>query len=84
VIVQPVSEPILPADGGAGDWQPLIQSSMKSRNGAKLAACPPIGRTIGMVSSAARYQILAELWYSVKSEQKTKNTLPLRLIEYCI
>jgi hypothetical protein len=55
VIVHSGSEPIVPADRGAEDWQPLIQSSTKSSSGAKLAGCPPIGRTIGMVSSAARY-----------------------------
>jgi hypothetical protein len=31
----------------------LIQSSMNSRSGAKLAGCPPIGRTIDIISSAA-------------------------------
>jgi hypothetical protein len=61
VIVQPGSDPVVPADRGAGDWQPLIKSSMKSRSGAKLAGCPPIDRTIGIVSSAARYQILSDV-----------------------
>jgi hypothetical protein len=55
VIVHSASEPAVPADRGADDWQPLIQSSTKSSSGAKLAGCPPIGRTIGMVSSPARY-----------------------------
>jgi hypothetical protein len=70
VIVHPLSEPIVPADWSAGDWQPLIQSNMKRRSGAKLPGFPPIGRTIGMVSSAVRYQIPSELSYKFKSEQK--------------
>jgi hypothetical protein len=57
-MVHSVSESIMRADCGVGDWQPLLESRRKSRSGATLAACPPIGRTIGMVSSAARYQIL--------------------------
>jgi hypothetical protein len=52
VIVHPLSEPIVPSDWGARDWQPLVQSNMRRRRGARLPGCPPIGRTIGMVSSA--------------------------------
>jgi hypothetical protein len=55
VIVHPLSEPIVPADWGAGDWQPLIQSNMKRRSGANPRGCPPINRTIGMVSQLRRW-----------------------------
>jgi hypothetical protein len=72
VIVQPVSEAIAPADWGEGDWQPLIESSMKSRNGARLAACPPIGRTIGMFSSAARHQISRSYGTVLKVNKRPK------------
>jgi hypothetical protein len=68
----------MPAERSAGDWQPLIQSNMK-RSGAKRPGCPPINRTIGMVSSAVGYQILLEPSYSVKSKQKT-NTRSLDLL----
>jgi hypothetical protein len=52
VIFHPVSEADVLSDWAESDWQPLNQNNVTMSSGAKLPRSRPIGRTIGIISSA--------------------------------